>query len=86
MTALLIFPLPSPPLELAVLLGTSVLESVIRQQESGSLEFLSSFGFAASVYNEELNSQPEGICASVVIDIEQVCITEQRYTVQRLCI
>ena len=75
----------SPPFELAVQLGNSVLDSVIRQQESGSLEFLSSFGFAASVYNEELKSQPEGICASVVIDIEQVCIMEQRYVVQRLC-
>ena len=83
MTTLLIF--PSPPLELAVSLGNSVLDSVIRQQESGSLEFLSSFGFAASIYKEELDSQPEGICASVVIQIEQVCITEQRYVVQRLC-
>ena len=75
----------SPPFELAVQLGNSVLDSVIRQQESDSLEFLSSFGFAASIYKEELDSQPEGICASVVIQIEQVCIMEQPHNFQRLC-
>lgn len=53
-------------------LSVAVFDSVIRQEESGSIEFLTSFAFAASIYRDELENQPEGICAAVVIEIEQV--------------